>query len=293
MLGVVVATPVLELLGTELRAGVVRGVGRSAAYVDVDGFVVALTARGVALMPNGIALAEQPEAADWPGVGVPVQLGPGGLAAGAGSVTWAADGPVGWDPAVRAFGSTEPGAIRARGAAILAARGIEPVVDASVLAAAFALGDGPGAAEPGARTGIALLLRSVARREPQLAARAGELLVGRGRGLTPEGDDVLAATVAAVAGLSESAGWTRDERDGLLASVLPAGLRSRTTPLSATLLELALAGQAIEPLQGLLDFDVAGERGWLGALRRLERCGSSTGPAYVAAAGATALLCAS
>ncbi|MGN6189638.1 MAG: oxamate carbamoyltransferase subunit AllH family protein [Conexibacter sp.] len=292
MLGVLVATPVIELLQERHSAGVVRGVGRTAAYVDVDGFVVALTGRGVALMPNGIGLAERPTAADWPRVGVPVQLGPGGLAAGPGSVTWATDGPVAWDPAVRVPAATAPCAIRARGAAILAARGIEPATHPGALATAFeAVGVG-GAGEPAGRNGIALLLHSVATRAPEPAARAGELLIGRGRGLTPEGDDLVAATAAVVAALAEPAGWTRGERDAWLASVLPPRLRRLTTPLSATLLELAVTGQAVEPLQGLFDFSPAGERRWLGALRRLARSGHSTGPAYLAAAGATALLCA-
>jgi hypothetical protein len=60
--------------------------------------------------------------------------------------------------------------------------------------------------------------------------------------------------------------------------------------LSATLLELAAAGQVVEPVQGLLDLSDAGERRWPSALRRFERIGHSTGPAYAAAVGASALL---
>ncbi len=50
-----VAAPVLERAPAR---GVVAGVVRTAAYLELDGFVVAVTARGVPLMPNGVAVTD-------------------------------------------------------------------------------------------------------------------------------------------------------------------------------------------------------------------------------------------
>jgi hypothetical protein len=102
------------------------------------------------------------------------------------------------------------------------------------------------------------------------AAVAG--LLGRGTGLTPEGDDLLAGAFAVCAATG--------------APVAPPGdLRERTTALSATLLELAVAGGAPRALHALLD--VRSEE-WRGALRELERLGSSSGCAIARGAAATA-----
>ncbi len=109
---------------------------------------------------------------------------------------------------------------------------------------------------------LAALERAIQTREAGAAATAGERLIGRGPGLTPEGDDVVAG-VAAV--LSEDRFW--------VAALLGTDLRARTTSLSATLLELAAHGMGPEPLQALL----AGEPG---ALDRLLTLGHSTGRAY-------------
>jgi hypothetical protein len=51
-----VATPVLERLATD-ASGVVLGAGATAAWVELDGFVVAVTTREVPLLPNAVALA--------------------------------------------------------------------------------------------------------------------------------------------------------------------------------------------------------------------------------------------
>ena len=53
-----VAVPVLERLGGELR-GVVLGAGPTAAWVDLDGFVVAVTTREVPLLPNAVAVGRR------------------------------------------------------------------------------------------------------------------------------------------------------------------------------------------------------------------------------------------
>ena len=221
-----VATPVRERL--EGRRGVVAGGDRGAAYADLDGFVVALTARGVPLMPNGIGLA--------------------GRAPPAGT-RFTVDGAHSWDPTLT-LGDDPAG----RGEEILVAL-----------------------RDDRARGG-AEILEAVERRDPELAARAAAALIGRGPGLTPEGDDLVAATAAVVA----AGPWPAPERDAWLKALLPEDLRGRTTALSATLLELAVTGATIEPLHGLF-----GDH-WRPALARLEKLGHSTGRAYALAAALTA-----
>lgn len=207
----------------------VAGAGREAAYVEDDGFVAVLTT-GRPLLPNGVQVGRLPAVGDE----VVVRGEP-------------------WDPTLRL--PDDPPALRdeiraALGYADLAARRDE-VAGCEV-----------------ARGGLAALTRAVERRDPELAAAAGARLIGRGPGLTPEGDDI----VAGAAGILAAAG-----AHDLVAALLGADLRARTTSLSATLLELAARGLGPEPLQALL----AGESG---ALERLLRLGHSTGRAYAAGA---------
>jgi hypothetical protein len=107
--------------------------------------------------------------------------------------------------------------------------------------------------------------------DPLLAGQIARRLIGRGPGLTPEGDDAVAVTAAIVAAAGAD--------PGLLAALLPEDLRSRTSALSATLLELAGQGMIAEPFHAVLN----------GApLERLTRLGHTTGRAY-AVNGAAAL----
>jgi hypothetical protein len=112
------------------------------------------------------------------------------------------------------------------------------------------------------------LVRAVESRDPSLAAAVGARLIGRGGGLTPEGDDLLAGAAAVVASLP----WPGALREAWLGALVGDDLRSRTTALSATLLELAVRGMGPEPLQALVGGDAA-------ALARLEALGHSTGRA--------------
>jgi Protein of unknown function (DUF2877) len=113
------------------------------------------------------------------------------------------------------------------------------------------------------------LVDAVVSRDPERAALAGRRLIGRGGGLTPEGDDLVAGVAAVVA----SSPWPGALREAWLGALVGDDLRRRTTALSATLLELAVRGMGPEPLQAV----VAGDAG---ALSRLLALGHSTGPAY-------------
>jgi hypothetical protein len=104
--------------------------------------------------------------------------------------------------------------------------------------------------------------------DPARMAAIARGLIGRGPGLTPEGDDAVAVTAAILVAAGRDA-----------AALLPDDLRTRTTALSATLLELAAAGMIAEPFHAVLQ----------GApLERLTRLGHTTGRTY-AVNGAAAL----
>lgn len=120
------------------------------------------------------------------------------------------------------------------------------------------------------------LVRAVVERDVRAARAVGARLIGRGPGLTPEGDDLVCGVAAVVASLD----WA--SREEWLGALIGGDLRRRTTALSATLIELAVAGMGPEPLQAL----VAGDRG---ALARLEAIGHSTGRA-IARGAAVGLL---
>ena len=99
-------------------------------------------------------------------------------------------------------------------------------------------------------------------------ASIGAELIGRGPGLTPEGDDF----VAGMAGVLAAAGRHDD-----VAALLGADLHRRTTALSATLLELSARAMGPQPLQAVL-------AGSADALPQLLSLGHTSGRAYAAGA---------
>jgi uncharacterized protein DUF2877 len=267
----VVATPVLERLAAGEARGVVRGATDRAAYLDLDGFVVALTAPGVPLMPNGIAVART-AVADGSILAVL-----GRIAVGTTSVVvWDADDPPVWEPALAEVTPADAEALRERADAIAGALGDD--ADAP---------DGLVATDRG-EEGLGHLARAVATRDPAAAALAAEHLTGLGVGLTPEGDDVLAATAAVVAAAGDAAGFDADDRARWLAALVPEETAARTTALAATLLRLAAGGRVIEPVHRLLD--TGRDDTWHRALATLAATGASTGRAYATAVAATLTL---
>jgi hypothetical protein len=280
----IVAQPVVDRLEGEHGEAILLGTPGGAAHIELGDFVVAVTPRGAPLLPNGIAITARrgrPHPA-----GATVRLSPGRIQAGAEFVTWAVPPAAAevWDPAIpQADGAIAR--VAERGAAILEALGIPAVRQPAALAEAVApTGDTAG------RCGAALLLRAVHRRDPALAALAAEQLTGRGPGLTPQGDDLLAGTACAVACLGGAAGWDEAQRGAWLNALVLADRRRRTTPLSVTLLELAVTGRAMEPVHGVLRFGDGAEAAWRGALDRLCGVGHTSGIAYATAIGASALL---
>jgi hypothetical protein len=98
----------------------------------------------------------------------------------------------------------------------------------------------------------------------------GAEMIGRGPGLTPEGDDF----VAGLAGVLAAAG-----RHDAVTALIGTDLRRRTTALSATLIELAAQAMGPQPLQAALT-------GSADALTELLALGHTSGRAYARGAAA-------
>jgi Protein of unknown function (DUF2877) len=289
-----VATPVLERAGGS-RGGVVLGAGATAAWADLDGFVVAVTTREVPLLPNAVAIAAGAGTLTGAGLapGAAARLSPGRIDLGGLRITWDPAAPPAWDPAVPVPAATTPEAVTTRGQALLQALGIRPdpatlVPDPAALVRELARIGLATAADPEGAAALDLLFRAVRERDPDPAATASRALAGRGPGLTPEGDDLLAAVAGAVAVLGPASGFDGPGREQFLATLIPGP--GRTTALSATLLALAAEGRLAEPAGRLLDLSPAGEAAWPGALSRLERLGHGSGRAYAAGIAATTTL---
>jgi hypothetical protein len=284
-----VAAPVLERIDGEV-SGAVLGAGATAAWVDLDGFVVAVTTREVPLLPNAIALAAGAGALAGAaaGSGATARLLPGRVTLGSLQVTWDPAAPPRWDPTVPVPTDVTREAVGARGAALLHALGAGARARPEELVRELGRIGVAIAADPEGSAGLTLLVRAVGARDPEPAAAAVRALAGRGPGLTPEGDDLLAAVAGTLAVLGPALGPPGQSWDPLLAALRPPP--GRTTALSATLLALALDRRLPEPAGRLLDLGPGGDRGWPAALARLERLGHGSGRAYAAGIAATASL---
>ena len=144
------------------------------------------------------------------------------------------------------------------------------------------------AIDPEGAAALMLLFRAVRERDPVPARAAARALLGRGPGLTPEGDDLVAAVAGTLAVVGPVTGVDGTVRDVLLGALVPGP--GRTTALSATLLALASERRLAEPAGRLLDLGPGGEAAWPGALSRLGRLGHGSGRAYAAGIAATASL---
>ena len=301
-----VAVPVLEHMAGEGQ-GVVLGAGATAAWVDLDGFVVAATTREVPLLPNAVALAAGSGSLVGVATGATARFAPGRIDLGVLRVTWDRAAPPTWDPTVPLPDGPAPEAVAGRGAALLNALGVHPAPEAGGGAVDNRDRPSPGsaaypvalvrelarvglaiAADPDGAAGLTLLFRAVRERDPEPAAAAVRELLGRGPGLTPEGDDVVAGVAGTVAVLGPAAGLDGATAAALLAALAPDP--GRTTALSATLLGLASERRLPEPAGRLLDLGPGGEAAWPGALARLERLGHGSGRAYATGIGAAAVL---
>lgn len=111
---------------------------------------------------------------------------------------------------------------------------------------------------------------------------ASRSLLGKGPGLTPEGDDFLAGAMAATRLLAEALGYERAV--GMIAGIsmpLAALAGERTTTFSAALIECALRGQVAEPAGALLRA-ITGRGDVPASHLGLIRVGHTSGPALAA-----------
>jgi hypothetical protein len=111
---------------------------------------------------------------------------------------------------------------------------------------------------------------------------AARSLLGKGPGLTPEGDDLLTGAVAATRLLGEALG--REATVAWIAGIsLPLAklAEERTTTFSAAMLGLALRGQVVEPAAVLLRA-LAGRGDVAAGHLGLIRLGHTSGPAIAA-----------
>lgn len=194
-------------LGGDIRAVPVLAWGPHAVYLDVDGEAIALLARSAVQVPVGLC------------TGLPSLPTPGSAVVGDGELRL---GPL----LVRPTRLVDPHVPRLAG---LAARGRRW---AATLPASASVA-------PVTTTLPTSALRSLTAAQPHAVAQ----LVGRGDGLTPLGDDVVAGWLVTriAAGLDHG-----DVGDAVLAAA------GRTTTLSATLLRRALAGESVPQLRDLL-----------------------------------------
>ncbi|MGW0806448.1 DUF2877 domain-containing protein [Nonomuraea sp. NPDC002799] len=148
-------------------------------------------------------------------------------------------------------------------------------VDPAILARAR-LGEPP---EPGlaGNGAITLLADSCAKGWLLGAVTAAEQLVGLGPGLTPSGDDVLAGLLVTLRHLGAAAGVERAcHLADWLGATVTFDARTRTTPISATLLHCAARGEASPEVSAVLRA-IAGRQALEPALRRLYRLGHTSG----------------
>lgn len=110
------------------------------------------------------------------------------------------------------------------------------------------------------------------------AVEAAERIVGLGPGLTPSGDDVLAALLVALRSLGDSLrhGATSLWLADWLGAAVTADADTRTTALAATLLHCAAHGQAGAEVAAVLR-GVAGHEPLEPAVRRLLAAGHTSG----------------
>lgn len=219
---------------------------------DVEPFVVAVVTGEATRLPNAVVLSGPlPEISP----GDDAAVGDGYVEIGGLTIRvrrW-------WDPAP-ALGPVDLGRL---------ARAL-PRFDAICLASARRPGLDPGGAGD-------LLADGCARGSLTTVITAAEQLMGLGPGLTPSGDDMLSGVLVALRRLGGAAGvdkavWLAD----WLAATVAFDARTRTTPISATLLHCAAQGQACADALAVLR-GLAGHQPLEPAVQRLLRLGHTSG----------------
>lgn len=266
-----VAEPALRWASAE-ASGTVIGVFGHTVHVEAGGEVIAVQPADAPRMPNGVGV----EVSTWPESVAPgrsVELTSRGLILDGIAVSWSGGETDHWDPAVARWPAEGCPGVAERGAAL--AR-----LGAPSWSGGLHLQEGASSAKR--------LIESAANVDPDIGAAAASRLIGLGGGLTPVGDDVIAATALTILALGEATGRSTAETVAWIEAVVPAELERRTIPVSVTLLRLAADGDAIGPAAELLD-PGSSDSALASAAAELSRIGHSTGRAYVNTIGAVAL----
>lgn len=258
----VASTAIQDLLSRSDETATVLGASRRVVWLLVDDDVIVVSTRDATRLPNGIEIVMDAAAGPFRMVhhGASVVIGSGqvmfeGLTVDI--VRW-------WDPrpALRRISATD----LARATAGLPST--LPEVESGVLAEALSAGS------------------------PRNILAAAHSLIGRGPGLTPEGDDYLAGALAAYRMLGEALGGTQttatlDSVAGPLARLASI----RTTSFSAALIRHAVDGRVAAPVGSLLHA-LTGRGDIALSHRDLTHVGHTSGPALAAGIvlGASSLL---
>jgi len=251
MLGVA-STAVRDALSEPQTPATVLGTASHAVWLLVDGDVIVVSTRDATRLPNGVEIAADSDADVFRTVhhGAPATVGLGQLLferLTIDVVRW-------WDPRpiLRRTSATQ------LAAAIDGLPGTVPDLESQPLSAALSAGSA---------TAI---------------VAAAESLIGRGPGLTPEGDDYLAGALAATRTLGDALG--RDETAAMLDSLadpLKRLARIRTTTFSAALISHAVDGRVAAPAGSLLRA-LTGRGDIADSYEDLTHVGHTSGPALAA-----------
>jgi len=239
-------------------AAVVRMAKPDLVYVQVESMVVAIERLSAPHTPNGIYVDD---AADLSAVrmGSSAHLESGRLEIGDSHFVWSAGTPL-FDEVVRPL----PASTELFTHALFEALGVDPGTGCPVCRLI-------GSSELWTRDRVGPALHAVALRSASRGLQAGQLdaLLGLGRGLTPETDDLLCGALAA----QHAVGIV--VADALAVPELEAR-SDATTALSSTWLRLAAAGRPVAPLLGVLSA-APGSPSWRHAVRELLGVGATTG----------------
>jgi hypothetical protein len=256
--GVAASAALSALLSGPPTAGRVRGISGPACYLDVADHIVVIEGPGGAGLPNAVRVAHPGRPPLQLAVGDEVVLGRGALTVDRRELPvhrW-------WDPHVRV------GSSRLDAAAVA-------VVTATLRSVADGVDAGPAPLPD-----TADLMHALQRRDDATLAVAALALLGRGPGLTPAGDDVLAGVLATLRVLGPSRPAAVAARVAATADVLSAAVvdaaRERTTALSAQLLVYADRGAVALGVGDVLRA-VAGRGELVAAAVRLARVGHTSG----------------
>ena len=119
--------------------------------------------------------------------------------------------------------------------------------------------------------------RALENEDPAAVRHSMCALLGKGEGLTPEGDDILAGMLAGLRLLGPVLGAPGAR--GMLAAVAPIVLTEapfRTTALAAALLRHAVAGEVADPVAAFLQA-LTGRGSLEGAVAELRKMGNTSG----------------